>query len=75
MAKTVNRHLGDEIAEKYSLGSLPVRKVAGIEKHLLTCEPCRLAVTASDAYVHAMRTAAAKFRQAEQKSNPGIAGK
>jgi anti-sigma factor RsiW len=74
MAKIVNQHLGEEIAEKYSLGNLPVRTVAEIEKHLLTCELCRQAVTASDAYVTAMRQAAAKFRQAEQKPL-GIAGK
>ena len=73
MPRKVNRHLGEETAEKYSFGSLSARKVSEIEKHLLTCEPCRQAVTASDAFVAAMRKAAAKLRQAEQQPQRRIA--
>jgi hypothetical protein len=74
MTKTVNRHVGEETAEKYSLSILSARKVAEVEKHLLICESCRQAVTASDAYIGAMRMAVAKMRKAEQKPGRKMAG-
>jgi anti-sigma factor RsiW len=67
MTKTVNRHIGEETAEKYSLSKLAARKSAEVEEHLLTCEPCRQAVAASDAYVAAMRKAVAKMRKPGRK--------
>jgi anti-sigma-K factor RskA len=75
MASRVDRHLDEEAAEQYSLSNLSARKVAEIEEHLLICEPCRQAVAASDAYVAAMRKAAAQLRQDEQKPKRKVAGK
>jgi anti-sigma factor RsiW len=75
MPRKAGQHLREEIAEKYSLGSLPAGKVAEIEEHLLICEACRQALAASDEYVAAMRKAAAKLRDAEQKPRRRIAGK
>ena len=63
----VGSHLDEENAEKYSLGKLSARKTAEIEKHLLVCARCRQAVADSDAYVAAMKNAAAKVRKAESK--------
>lgn len=67
MTGKVGKHLDEESAEKFSTGSLSARRVAEIEEHLLLCDPCRQAVAASDAYVAAIRTAAAKLREAEQR--------
>ena len=76
MTTTVGRHLDEEAAENYSLGSLSAKKTAEVEEHLLICDSCRQVVAASDAYVAAMHKAAAKVRKAEQKSeNRGVAGK
>jgi anti-sigma-K factor RskA len=74
MASRVDRHLDEEAAEKYSLGILSARKVAEIEEHLLICEPCRQAVAASDAYVAAMRKAAAELRKAAKTKTGPRAG-
>jgi hypothetical protein len=68
MLNPAGRHFDEDSAEKYSLGQFSARKVAEIETHLLICEPCRQAVGASDAYVAAMRNAAAKVRKKEPKS-------
>lgn len=75
MASLVDRHVDEEAAEKYSLGKLSAGKTAEIEKHLLICGPCRQAVANSDAYVAAMRNAAAKVRKAEAKPQRRSAGK
>lgn len=66
MANSVDRHLDAKTIEKYSLDKLSANQLAESEMHLLVCGPCRQAVTDSDAYVAAMRKAAAKFRKAEQ---------
>jgi hypothetical protein len=68
MANVLDRHLDEGMAEKYSLGRYSPRRVVEIETHLLICESCRQAVTASDAYVAAMRNAAAKVMKREPKS-------
>jgi anti-sigma factor ChrR (cupin superfamily) len=75
MANPVERHLDEEAAEKYSLGQLSARKVVEIETHFLVCESCRQKVAASDAYVAAMRNAAAKLRKKEQTPRRRVAGK
>jgi anti-sigma factor RsiW len=75
MVSAVGKHIDEEAAEKYSLGYLSARKVAEVERHLLLCEPCQKVVTACDAYVAAMRKAAAKVRKAEQKPKRKAAGK
>jgi anti-sigma factor RsiW len=66
MGSPVERHIAEATVEKYSLAKLSARKTAEIEQHLLTCESCRQAVAASDAYVAAMRRAAAKVTKQSQ---------
>ncbi len=60
---TENRHPDDETLERYSMQVLPESESAPLEEHLLGCESCRERLTESDAYVDAMRTAAARERQ------------
>ena len=67
MAGKFDRHLDEETAERYSLGSLSARAAAEIEEHLLTCQSCRQTVAASDTYSAAMRQASARLRRAAQK--------
>jgi anti-sigma factor ChrR (cupin superfamily) len=74
MAHSPDRHPDKEAIEKYSLGAWSARRRAEIEEHLLLCDPCRQAVTASDAYVAAMTKAAAKVRQGEGKTKRRVAG-
>lgn len=59
-------HIGDEELELYSLGRLSESREEAVEEHLLVCEACQDRLAETDAYVLAMRTAAARL--AEQKS-------
>ena len=63
MAPRLHKHLGDEEAERYALGEMSEDEAQHWEEHLLTCEPCRREVADADAYVAAMRKAAAKLRR------------
>jgi hypothetical protein len=74
MIRMGDRHVGEETAEKYSMSKLSARKVAAVEEHLLTCEPCRQAVAASDAYVGAMRNAVVKMPKAKPSAGRKMAG-
>ena len=74
MTSKAARHLDEETADKYSSASLSARRMAEVEKHLLICDPCRQAVEASDAYVAAMRKAAAMLRKAEQRPKRSALG-
>jgi len=67
MAGTLNLHLGAEIVERYAMGKVSSGAAAEIEEHLLICGKCRRSVAAADAYVKAMRLAAAKVRDAGRK--------
>jgi anti-sigma factor RsiW len=60
-------HIDPETIEKYSMQRLSAKAVASVEEHLLICQVCQEALQASDAYIAAMRTAAADLRQAERK--------
>lgn len=56
-------HIGDDDLEHYAMRTLPESACAALEDHLLTCQPCRDRLTATDAYVVAMCSAAAKIRE------------
>jgi anti-sigma factor RsiW len=62
-----HKHLDGEEIENYSLGRLSEEELAPCEEHLLICEPCRRQVEASDAYIEAMRQAAAEIRSAPKE--------
>jgi anti-sigma factor RsiW len=75
MPAQVSRHFDEEAVERYSMGKLSARKTAAIEEHLLICESCCRRVVESDAYVAAIRKAAAKLRKAERKPRRSVANK
>ena len=62
-----NRHMDDEEIERYSMGAMPQAAIAPFEEHLLICEPCRLRLARTDAYVSAMRQASARLRTGSLK--------
>lgn len=57
-------HLREEEIERYSLSEMSEEELARWGEHLLICDSCRRQVAASDAYVAAMRSAAAELRRA-----------
>ena len=67
MAAESDGHFGEEASEWYSMGTLSGEEAEQIEKHLLICEACRRRVAESDAYVGAMRRAAAKVRRGKKR--------
>jgi hypothetical protein len=56
-----DRHLEENVVESYAMGSLRGDSAAQVEMHLMGCETCRDRVSAADAYVHAMKTAAPRL--------------
>lgn len=56
-------HITDDDFELYSLNSLPEPGLARVEEHLLVCAACRERLEERDAYVAAMRAAAARARR------------
>jgi hypothetical protein len=62
-----DRHLQPDEIERYSLGGANEDATARWEEHLLTCDPCRRQVEASDSYTVAMRNAATAIRNAPEE--------
>ena len=58
--------MDDAQAERYSMGAIPEEDLAGVEEHLLICEACQQRVADSDDYVHCLRSAARKLREARK---------
>lgn len=56
-------HVGDDELELYSLGRLSSSREEAVEEHLLVCETCQDRLAETEAYVLAMRTAAAKLAE------------
>lgn len=67
MAPRTSIHLSGEGAERYSLGEMSEEELGRCEEHLLICDACRREVAESDAYVEAMRKAAAQLRGGKAK--------
>jgi anti-sigma factor RsiW len=61
MAQDLNRHPDEGELEKYSMADLREEAAAGFEEHLLHCEHCQRRLAETDAYVAAMRRAAAQL--------------
>jgi len=49
-SRSDDEHLSEENLESFSLGRVAPSRVAGFEKHLLICEPCRQRLIAIEAY-------------------------
>ena len=56
------QHVSEDDLEKFAMRSLPAPESDRLEEHLLICSACRDRLTATDGYVAAMRSAAAKIR-------------
>ena len=56
-------HATEEVLEGYSLGTLSDAEVESLEEHLLICGECQERLRHTDAYVLAMKQAAAELRQ------------
>jgi anti-sigma factor RsiW len=63
MAQDLNRHPDEGELEKYSMADLRAEEAAAFEEHLLQCEHCQQRLADADAYVAAMRRAAAQLVQ------------
>lgn len=50
-------HISDELLDQYALGTLPEERVAVVEEHLLSCEPCQSRLDASDEFAMLFRAA------------------
>ena len=68
---TPDGHIEAEDLERYSMGHAPEEAAARIEEHLLGCESCRVQLAETDAYVAAVRKAAAELRGLEAKPAKG----
>ena len=55
-------HVSEHDLELYAMRTLPAPESELLEEHLLICSACRDRLTATDGYVAAMRSAAAKIR-------------
>jgi hypothetical protein len=51
-------HLGEELLERYSIGSLAEPDLVRLEEHVLICETCQERLAETDSWVRAMRRAA-----------------
>ena len=58
----VDRHFNEEELESYSLGTASGNHLARLEEHLLICGSCQQRLEESDAYVRAIRSAAAELQ-------------
>jgi len=56
---TLDPHAPEDKLEEYCLGRRPAEAVEGFETHLLVCPQCQDALRETEAYVRAMRAAAA----------------
>jgi hypothetical protein len=62
MQTSFNKHAGEEVLERYSMGTLRGGDLASLEEHLFICTVCQERLRETDQYVQAMRAAAAKLR-------------
>ena len=56
----LNRHLGDEQLESYSIGNLAEQDIVRLEEHVLICEACQDKLALSDSWVRSVRRPALK---------------
>lgn len=59
-------HVTDDTLERYAMESLRGSESEPLEEHLLVCPGCRERLKATDVFVAAMTSAAAKIREAEK---------
>jgi len=57
------QHATDDTLERYAMRTLPESACSTLEEHLLVCQSCRDRLEATEAYLAAMKLAAAKIRE------------
>ncbi len=67
MSHKHSEHADDETLERYAMGQLPDRQAAGLRDHLNRCLACRRRFRETRQYVRAMREAARRLREDENK--------
>ena len=63
------QHVTDDTLERYAMRTLPRRKIAPLEGHLLTCSECRNRLQAEIDLVTAMREVATEVKEEERKED------
>lgn len=61
----IDRHLGDDEVERYSMGTMSEEELAPFEEHLLICGACRERVEKDDQFVRGVQRAAPAARAAQ----------
>jgi Putative zinc-finger len=62
MSVNYDSHLGEELLERYSRGTLQQADVERVEEHVLVCESCQNKLDLSDSWVRSMRRTGAQAR-------------
>ena len=63
------KHCTDDALELYALGRLEESGTEELEEHILLCEPCRERLDEADAFVRAMKGAAARLRSEKEEES------
>jgi len=66
MLPELNRHMGEEEIERYSMGLLSHEEAERVEQHLLLCTACQELVNKEDGFIQAIRTAGAELDREQQ---------
>lgn len=74
MQLETNGHISDESLEQYAMGSLEEPRLGETEEHLLLCSQCQDHLKEIDAYLKAMRAAAAQLESEEASRRSFWAG-
>src|SRR5678810_341539 len=66
MRLDIGPHLEEAELEQYSMGTLPVERIAPFEEHLMACDSCQDQLLEMEAYINAVRSVSPKLRPADQ---------
>ena len=66
MKLDIGQHLQEVDFEQYSMGTLPVERIAPFEEHLMACDCCQDELLEMEAYVNAVRSVSPKLRPVEK---------
>jgi hypothetical protein len=67
MAVNYHPHLGEELLERYSRGTLPQSDVERVEEHVLVCESCQNKLSFNDSWVRSIRRTSAQLRPERER--------
>jgi anti-sigma-K factor RskA len=70
MSPELNRHMGEEEIERYSMGTLSEDEQDRAEQHLLLCESCQDLVKQEDTFLRAVRAAGSELVRGGESREP-----